>query len=91
MLTLYTKNNCSFCMMAKGLLKNNDIPFQERNIEDNDQYRDFVLNAGHRTMPQIYRDDELFVEGGFQGLQKLGASVIKEQLEGIDTSALGDI
>ena len=78
-------------MMAKGLLKNNDIPFQERNIEDNDQYRDFVLNAGHRTMPQIYRDDELFVEGGFQGLQKLGASVIKEQLEGIDTSELGDI
>lgn len=78
-------------MMAKGLLKNNDIAFEERNIEENDEHREFVLSEGHRTMPQIYREGELFVEGGFNGLKAMGATAIKEQIDGIDTSALGDI
>lgn len=91
MLTLYTKNNCSFCMMAKGLLKNNDIAFEEINVEQDQSAFDFILSEGHRTMPQIYRDGELFVEGGFQGLQAMGAQAIKESVEGIDTSLLGDI
>jgi hypothetical protein len=29
-----------------------------------------VLSKGHRTVPQIYQDGELLVEGGFQGLQR---------------------
>lgn len=78
-------------MMAKGLLKNNDIAFEEINIEEDTAARDFVINEGHRTMPQIYRDGKLFVSGGFQGLQGMGVTAIKEQLEGIDTSSLGDI
>ncbi len=45
----------------------------------------FMISQGHRTMPQIYQDDEIFVEGGFQGL--------KEHLdkETIDTTQLGEI
>ena len=78
-------------MMAKALLKNNDIAFEERNIEENEKFRDFVLNEGHRTMPQIYRDEAIFVEGGYQGLQSLGSVGIKEKLEGINTDMLGDI
>lgn len=78
-------------MMSKALLKNNDIAFEERNIEENDEYREFVLSEGHRTMPQIYQDDKLFVEGGFNGLKAMGTAAIKEQLEGIDTSSLGGI
>ena len=78
-------------MMAKGLLKNNDIAFEEINIESDDSAREFVISEGHRTMPQIYRDNKLFVEGGFQGLQAMGVQAIREQLEGIDTSVLGDI
>lgn len=84
MLTLYTKNNCGFCVMAKGLLKNKDIAFEEINIEDDESAREFVINEGHRTMPQIYQDGKLYVEGGFQGL--------KEKLDNqVDTSTLGDI
>jgi hypothetical protein len=30
-----------------------------------------VVAQGHRTAPQIYLGDELFVEGGYQGLVKL--------------------
>jgi glutaredoxin 3 len=80
MLTLYSKNNCGYCLQAKALLKNNDIPFEEVNIDTDDVAREFVINEGHRTMPQIYREDKLFVEGGFAGLSELGVDTIKTKL-----------
>ena len=80
MLTLYTKNNCGYCLQAKALLKNNDIPYEEVNIETSEEARKFVINEGHRTMPQIYKEDKLFVEGGFTGLKDLGVDAIKTKL-----------
>jgi len=80
MLTLYSKNNCGYCLQAKALLKNNDIPFEEVNIETNTTARDFVITEGHRTMPQIYKDGKLFVQGGFQGLSEMGVDTIKTKL-----------
>lgn len=80
MLTLYTKNNCGFCLQAKALLKNNDIPYTEVNIEEDAEAMTFVVNEGHRTMPQIYQNDKLFVEGGFTGLRDLGVDAIKTRL-----------
>lgn len=80
MLTLYSKNNCGYCLQAKALLKNNDIPFEEVNIETNTTARDFVIAEGHRTMPQIYKDGKLFVQGGFQGLSEMGVDTIKTKL-----------
>ena len=80
MLTLYSKNNCGYCLQAKALLKNNDSPFEEVNIDTDDVAREFVINEGHRTMPQIYREGKLFVEGGFAGLNELGVDTIKTKL-----------
>jgi glutaredoxin 3 len=80
MLTLYTKNNCGYCLQAKALLKNNDIPYEEVNIETAEEARNFVISEGHRTMPQIYREGKLFVEGGFQGLSGMGVDTIKTKL-----------
>jgi len=80
MLTLYSKNNCGYCLQAKALLKNNDIPFEEVNIDTDDVAREFVINEGHRTMPQIYQEGKLFVEGGFAGLSELGVDTIKTKL-----------
>ena len=80
MLTLYTKNNCGYCLQAKSLLKNNDIPYEEVNIETSEEARNFVINEGHRTMPQIYKEGKLFVEGGFTGLKDLGVDTIKTRL-----------
>ena len=72
-------------MMAKGLLNNRGIEYTEINIEEDSGAYDFLISEGHRTMPQFYKDGELFVEGGFQGL--------KEHLEKqeIDTTQLGEI
>ena len=89
MLTIYSKNNCGYCVQAKSLLKNNDIPYEEINIEVDADQMQFILSEGHRTMPQIYKDGKLFVEGGFQGLQGLGIDGIKDKL--LDVSSLGDI
>lgn len=92
MLTLYTKNNCGYCLQAKALLKNNDISFEEINIETDVEAREFILSEGHRTMPQIYYQRKLFVEGGFTGLNALGADGIKNKMkEPVDYGSLGSL
>ena len=80
MLTVYSKNNCPFCVQAKNLLKLKNIEFEEINIEDYPDAREFILSEGHRTVPQIYKDGKLFVQGGFQGLSKLTEDQLKEKL-----------
>ena len=71
MLTVYSKNNCPFCVQAKRLLENKNVPFEEINIEEHPDARQFLLDQGLRSVPQIFKGNELFVQGGFQGLQKL--------------------
>jgi glutaredoxin len=71
-------------MMAKSLLENRDIPFETVNIDEDEQAKEFVISEGHRTMPQIYQNGELYVEGGFNGL--------KEKLNNqVDTTQLGSL
>ena len=71
MLTIYSKNNCPFCDKVKYILKNKNIAFNEIKIDENSEAREWLIAQGHRTAPQIYLGDELFVEGGYQGLAKL--------------------
>jgi glutaredoxin len=80
MLTVYSKNHCPFCDQAKALLTKWEVPFEEVKIDTDTSARDFVVGAGHRTVPQIYHEGKLFVEGGFQGLSKLNADNVKERL-----------
>lgn len=70
MITVYSKNNCPFCVQAKNLLQLKGIEFEEVKIDETPDAREFVLSEGHRTVPQIYKDGKLLVEGGFQGLKK---------------------
>lgn len=70
MITVYSKNNCPFCVKAKNLLTIKGVDFEEVKIDENPEARDFVLGEGHRSVPQIYHDGKLLVEGGFQGLEK---------------------
>lgn len=70
MYTVYTKNGCGFCDMLKMLLESKDIEFTAINIDDDEESKQFVIQEGHRSVPQIYKDGKLFVEGGFQGMKK---------------------
>jgi len=71
MLTVYSKNHCPFCDKAKHLLKTKNIAYEEIKIDEDQEAREWLIAQGHRTAPQIYKGDELFVEGGYQGLAKL--------------------
>jgi glutaredoxin-like protein NrdH len=86
MITVYTKNNCGFCAMGKALLSNHGYQYTEINIEEDSDAMDFILSQGHRTMPQFYQNDEIFVEGGYSGLKQF-----LEESEVVDTAQLGDI
>jgi glutaredoxin len=80
MLTVYSKNNCSFCVQAKNYLAQKNIPFTEIKIDEDSVAKEFILSKGHRTVPQIYLGETLFVQGGYQGLTKLTEDQIKEKL-----------
>jgi glutaredoxin 3 len=79
MLTVYSKANCPFCDQAKNLLKLKNIQFEEIRVDENPDARQFIVNEGHRTVPQIYKDGKLFVQGGYQGLARLTESELKER------------
>lgn len=55
MYTIYTKNNCSYCVKAKQLFKSKNIEYVEKNIEILD-YRLELLNKypEAKTVPQIF-------------------------------------
>jgi glutaredoxin len=66
---VWSKDSCPFCVQAKALLKQKDIEFEERNINQDwtkEQLLEAVPNA--RTLPQIFLDDKLV--GGFTELRR---------------------
>jgi glutaredoxin len=71
MLTVYTQPNCNFCSLAVQILANNDIPFEIIDIKAHPEAGAFLKSEGHKTVPQIYCGDVLFVEGGYEGLRKI--------------------
>ena len=70
MITIYSKNNCPFCDKAKGLLKLKNIEYTEIKVDEVPEAHEFIMAEGHRTVPQIYQNGKLLVEGGYQGLAK---------------------
>tara|TARA_B100001057_G_scaffold382422_1_gene388472 strand:- start:372 stop:599 length:228 start_codon:yes stop_codon:yes gene_type:complete len=67
-IVVYSKNMCGYCVKAKSVLKNKSLDFEEINIEEKPEAREFIVNEGHRTMPQIYVDGNSI--GGYNELLK---------------------
>ena len=84
MLTIYSKENCPFCTRAKTLLEQKGVKFTEVRVDLLPEARQFIMDAGHRSVPQIYKDGVLFVEGGYTGLSKLDDSVFNQLKENIN-------
>jgi len=53
------------------LLKQKGVAFEEVRVDLDASAKEFIVNAGHRTVPQIYHNGKVFVEGGYQGLAQL--------------------
>jgi glutaredoxin len=43
MITVYSKNNCPYCVQAKNLLKQKGVAFEEINIEETPSAREFIV------------------------------------------------
>ena len=71
MITLYSKDHCPYCVKAKAYLISKKIEFTEVNIEHDVDAKAFLKKNGHKTVPQIYKGEELLVEGGCNGLLAL--------------------
>jgi len=80
MLTLYSKPECPFCDQAKNYLHSQAVQFEVIDITKDAEAMNFIKEQGHRTVPQIYKNGELFVEGGWMGLSKLGRHKLLEML-----------
>ena len=53
---IYTSTMCGFCYRAKSLLKRNDVPFEEIDIDLNyDKRNEMIkLSGGKTSVPQIF-------------------------------------
>jgi len=71
MITVYSKNNCPFCDRAKALLESKEIPFNVIKMEDDPEAKEFLMDQGLRSVPQIFKDGVL-LPGGYQGLAGKG-------------------
>lgn len=69
--TIYTKETCPYCLMAKNLLKQKGVnEFNEIRIDLDAAARDKMIElTGRMTVPQIYIGDTHV--GGFDDLSAL--------------------
>ncbi|MGH7856377.1 MAG: glutaredoxin 3 [Candidatus Binatia bacterium] len=67
---IYTTSYCGYCRMAKRLLGEKGVAFDEIDVTDDPDVRErLVRETGRRTVPQVFIDDRPI--GGFAELQAL--------------------
>lgn len=67
MITVYTKDSCPFCDRAKALLESKGVEYKTINVGQDPDAREFLVDQGLRSVPQIFNDGVL-LPGGYQGL-----------------------
>lgn len=73
-ITIYTKVTCSYCHMAKDLLKKLNLPFTEVSVDNNNELRQKLQrdNNGYSTVPMIFINGKFI--GGYSDLAKLAST-----------------
>ena len=56
---VYSKTNCSACKRTKMLLNAFEVAFEERNVEDSDEYMAEAKATGFSAMPIIVMENEV--------------------------------
>jgi len=68
--TVYTKQNCPFCVRAKRLLDGKGVAYAEIDVEERDDLRLWLAETtGQKTVPQIFAGERSL--GGFSDLDAL--------------------
>lgn len=84
MITVYSKAGCGYCDLAKDYLTKNNFEFEEIRIDLDKEKRDWIVEQGHRTVPQIYYKGQVLVAGGGMALSKMDPTEVKQNMEKID-------
>ncbi len=57
-IVIYTTTYCPYCVKAKKLLAQKNVPYHEINVEDDKARQEMIERAhGRRTVPQIFIGD----------------------------------
>lgn len=59
MITVYSKPNCMQCLFTKNWLTNNNIDYEEINVEDSQTYIDLLKHYGFSALPVVAIDNNL--------------------------------
>jgi glutaredoxin 3 len=81
MITVYSKDSCPFCDRAKKLLESRGVEYKEINVSQDSEAREFLIEQGLRSVPQIYRGT-ILIQGGYQGLAGLSEEEFNRQVKG---------
>jgi glutaredoxin len=66
---VYSKANCQQCNTLISLLNKNEIKFEVVKIDEDETARTFLLANGHRSVPQVY-DNNNYI-GGYKECMEL--------------------
>jgi glutaredoxin 3 len=70
--TVYTKQNCPYCVRAKALLGKKGVTFEEISVEGRDDLRGWLVEkTGQMTVPQVFAGARSL--GGYSDLAALDA------------------
>ncbi len=66
---IYTTQTCTYCNLAKNLLKEKKLQFKEINVENNlNILKDLIKKTNHKTVPQIFINEKFI--GGYTELRE---------------------
>ena len=64
---IYSKSNCSYCVMAMSFFDSRGISYEVYSADDQNVFKEMLeRNPSARTVPQIFIDDQLI--GGYTDL-----------------------
>tara|TARA_Y100001972_G_scaffold72370_1_gene87855 strand:+ start:372 stop:644 length:273 start_codon:yes stop_codon:yes gene_type:complete len=86
MIKVYSKPLCGYCDMAKQWLTKHGFEFEEVRLDTNPEAREFLINEGHKMVPQIYHNGKLLVSGGGQALVRMNPNTVRELIGEVDVS-----
>lgn len=72
MYTIITRDQCNFCDSAKALLEGASLPYTTYNVQSPSSkwVLTLIKQAGHTTVPQIFKPDGTYI-GGYTELKEL--------------------
>ena len=75
LILIYSKPACAYCYRAKKYLEGHKLEYKEIDITVDSFARQFILEQGHKTVPQIYLNGRSI--GGYEDLIKLDIKDLK--------------